>query len=43
LQVPDTIDAEKISAEMKNGVLTVVLPKTEEAKSKARKISVIKG
>ncbi len=43
LQVPDTVDAENINAEMKNGVLTVVLPKTEEAKSKARKISVKKG
>jgi HSP20 family protein len=43
LQVPETVDAEKIDAEMKNGVLTVVLPKTEEAKSKARKISVKKG
>lgn len=43
LQVPDTVDTEKIDAKMKNGVLTVVLPKTEEAKSKARKIAVGKG
>ena len=43
LQVPDTVDANKIVAEMKNGVLTVVLPKTEKAKKQARKISVTKG
>lgn len=43
LQLPDTVDAEKIDAEMKNGVLTVVLPKTAEAKAKSRKISVRKG
>ena len=43
LQVPETVDVEKIDAEMKNGVLTVILPKTAEAKSKARKISVKKG
>lgn len=43
MQVPETVNAAKISANMKNGVLTVVLPKTEEAKSKIRKISIKKG
>ena len=37
-QVHETIDASKISAEFKNGVLTVHLPKMEQAKP--RQISV---
>ena len=32
--VSDTIDADKISAELKNGVLTLHLPKKEEVKSR---------
>lgn len=43
LRVPDTVDGGKVSAEMKNGVLTVVLPKANAAKNKARKVSVKKG
>ena len=43
LRVPDTVDGGKVSAEMKNGVLTVVLPKAKAAKNKARKVSVKKG
>jgi HSP20 family protein len=30
--VPQTIDVEKVEAELKNGVLTLHLPKSEEAK-----------
>lgn len=33
-QIPKTVDAEKISARFENGVLTVVLPKKEEAVEK---------
>ena len=36
--LPASVDSEKVSAELKNGVLTVVLPKREEAKP--RQISV---
>jgi HSP20 family protein len=39
-QVPNTIDATKIDAEYKNGVLTVRLPKQEEAKPKQVPIRV---
>lgn len=38
--LPETIDAEKINAEVKDGILTVTLPKKEEARvSKQIKIS----
>src|SRR5262245_23490302 len=36
--VPTTVDAEKVSAEWKNGVLTVTLPKKETAKPRQVKI-----
>jgi HSP20 family protein len=39
-QVPDTIDAGKIDAEFKNGVLIVHLPKQEVAKPKQVQIRV---
>jgi len=39
-QVPDTIDAGKIDAEFKNGVLIVKLPKQEIAKPKQVQIRV---
>jgi len=39
-QVPDTIDAGKIEAEFKNGVLIVKLPKQEVAKPKQVPIKV---
>jgi HSP20 family protein len=39
-QIPDTIDAGKIDAEFKNGVLIVTLPKQEAAKPKQVPIKV---
>jgi HSP20 family protein len=38
--VPTTVDAEKVSAEYHNGVLTVKLPKKEAAKPRQVKIAV---
>lgn len=38
--IPDGVDANKITADFKKGVLTVTLPKTAEAKSQQRKIPV---
>lgn len=38
--LPAAVDAEKITARFKNGVLTITLPKTEEARQKAISISV---
>ncbi len=38
--VPDGIDADKIEAAFKNGVLTVTLPKTPEAQKSEKKIAV---
>jgi len=38
VNLPDKIDSGKIEAEMKNGILSVILPKAEE--SKPRQISV---
>jgi HSP20 family protein len=40
LELPSTVQADKIKASFKNGVLEVRLPKTEEAKSKEIKIKV---
>ena len=41
-RLPEGTDAEKVSAAFKNGVLEVVLPKTEAAKKSARKMPVSK-
>lgn len=38
--IPDTVDAEKVSADFKDGVLTVRLPKKEVAKPRAIKVKV---
>jgi len=39
-QVPDGVDADKIEANFKKGVLTVTLPKKPEAQKTAKKIDV---
>ena len=38
--LPDTVDAEKVKADYKAGVLTVTLPKKEVAKPKSVKVEV---
>jgi HSP20 family protein len=40
--LPAAVDAEKVKAEFKDGILTVTLPKREEAKPKKIKISAAK-
>ncbi len=40
IPVPPGVDAEKAEAEFRRGVLTVSLPKTEEAKAKVKRITV---
>ena len=39
-QVPDGVDADKIEASVKKGVLTVTLPKTPEAQKAEKKIAI---
>jgi HSP20 family protein len=39
-RVPDSIDEQKLEADLKNGILTVRLPKVEKAKPKSIQISV---
>jgi len=38
--LPDHVDTEKITADYKNGLLTIVLPKTEQSKPKEIKVAV---
>lgn len=40
IPLPKGIDTKKVKATFKNGVLTVKLPKTEEAKEKGKKIPI---
>jgi HSP20 family protein len=40
MELPDEIDAEKIDASFKKGVLTVNLPKSKEAREKVKQIPV---
>jgi HSP20 family protein len=42
-QVPQGVDASKIDASFKKGVLTVTLPKTPEARAQEKKIAVKAG
>ena len=42
-QVPEGVDADKIEASFKDGVLTVKLPKTPEAQKQKKKIAITKG
>jgi HSP20 family protein len=42
-QVPEGIDADKIKASFKKGVLAITLPKTVEARRAERKITVKAG
>ena len=42
-RVPDGVDADKIEASFKNGVLTVILPKTPEAQRSEKKIAIKKA
>jgi HSP20 family protein len=39
-QIPEGIDAERVEASFKNGVLTVTLPKTPAAQKAAKKIEI---
>ena len=39
-RIPDGVDADKIEASFKNGVLTLTLPKTLEAQRKQKKIAI---
>ena len=42
MRLPDSIDGTKVDAQMKNGVLTVLLPKINAAKEKTRKVNIKK-
>ena len=39
-RLPEGVDADKITAEFKKGVLSIALPKSKEAKAKERKIAI---
>jgi HSP20 family protein len=41
--LPNTVNAEGIGAQYKNGVLTVTLPKREESKPRQVKVNVVSG
>ena len=41
--IPDSVDANKIEASLKNGLLTVILPKTVEGQKQAKNIEIKKG
>jgi HSP20 family protein len=42
-RVPDGVDASKIEASFKNGVLTLTLPKTQEAQKEEKRIEIKQG
>jgi HSP20 family protein len=39
-RLPDDVDADRIEATLKKGVLSVVMPKTAEAQKKSRKVEI---
>jgi HSP20 family molecular chaperone IbpA len=41
--IPDSIDANKIEASFRNGLLTVTLPKTAQGQKRAKNVEVKKG
>jgi HSP20 family protein len=41
--VPESVDPDKIEAAFKSGVLTVTLPKTQEAQKQEKQIAIKKG
>ena len=41
LPLPDNVIKDKVEAHFKNGVLKVVIPKTEESKKEVKKIKII--
>jgi len=43
IPLPEKVDTKKVDANFKNGVLSITLPKTEEAKAKGKKISIKAG
>ena len=43
IPLPNEVDRDKVSASMKNGVLTIVLPKSETASPKAKRIPISSG
>jgi HSP20 family protein len=43
VDLPSEVDEEKTEAEFKNGVLTIKMPKSQEAKAKSKKIPVKAG
>lgn len=42
-RIPENVDAEKIGATFKNGILTLTLPKTKESQQNEKKISIKAG
>jgi HSP20 family protein len=38
IELPEPVDADKVSAEFSNGVLTITMPKREEAKPRRIKV-----
>lgn len=42
-RLPANVDSDRIAASMKNGVLTVTLPKTEPSQPAKRKIDITKA
>ena len=41
--VPDGVEPDKIEANVKNGVQTVLLPRSDEAQKRKKKIEIKKG